>query len=130
MYVGHIQLCFDNIGSIYKIKPLLHFTNKVIFAPTSYAKNFGSDERQIQFWLFLYPMLFFPHTRFKGSVHEFGKALKINQTQFTPYILEKCSDQMNSSQAVCHLRFAAIISLRNFHRLDQPVIICGLVNPS
>ena len=38
---------------IYKIESLLHFTNKVLFAPTSYAKMFCSDERLIQFCLYL-----------------------------------------------------------------------------
>ena len=32
----------------------------MLFAPTSYAKMFGSDERLIQFWLSLYPLLLFP----------------------------------------------------------------------
>ena len=47
---------------IYKIEPLLHFTNKVLFAPASYAKMFGSDECLIQFFLYLYPILLFPLT--------------------------------------------------------------------
>ena len=41
---------------------LLHFTNKVLFAPTSYDKMFGSDKRLIQFFLSLYPMLIYPQT--------------------------------------------------------------------
>ena len=51
--------------SIYKIEPLFHLTNKVLFAPTSYAKMIGRDGRLINFWLYLYPILFFPRTPFK-----------------------------------------------------------------
>ena len=56
-YFGHI----GNIGSIYKIEPLLHFTNKVLFAPTSYAKMFGL----IQFLPLPYYMLLLQKTPFK-----------------------------------------------------------------
>ena len=40
LYFGHISRCFENIGSIYKIEPILHFTNKVLFAPTSFELGF------------------------------------------------------------------------------------------
>ena len=43
----------------------MHFINKMLFAPTSYAKIFCGDERLIQFWLYLYPMFLFPQTPFK-----------------------------------------------------------------
>ena len=46
VYRPHLQ-CFEHIGLIYKIEPLLHFTNRVLFAPTCYAKLFSSDERLI-----------------------------------------------------------------------------------
>ena len=67
LYFGHIYRYFDNIGSIYKIEPCWHFTNRVLFAPTSYTNMFGSDERLINFWLSLYPMLLFPRSPFKIS---------------------------------------------------------------
>ena len=65
MNFGHIYWHFDNIDFIYKIEPLWHFSNKVLFAPTSHTKIIGSDSRLIQFWLSLYPMLLFPRTPFK-----------------------------------------------------------------
>ena len=52
--------------------PVLHFTNKVLFATTSYAIMFGSDELLIQFWLSLYPMLLFLLTHFKWTFFIFS----------------------------------------------------------
>ena len=65
LYFAHIKRCFEQIGSIYKIEPVWHFTNKMLFAPTSYEKMFYRDKRLIQFWLYLYPMLLFLRTPFK-----------------------------------------------------------------
>ena len=45
----------------------------MLFAPTANAKMFGSNERLIQFWLSLYPMLLFPRTPFNKPF-----AVKVN----------------------------------------------------
>ena len=68
MNFGNILRCFEHIGSIYKIEPLLHFNNKVLFARTSYTKMFGSNERLIQFWLSLHSMLLFPLTPLRTNM--------------------------------------------------------------
>ena len=56
--------------------------NNVYFKDTDqtslalYAKNVGSDERLIQFWLFLYPMLLIPLTPFKQTyIHGFWRSV-------------------------------------------------------
>ena len=38
-----LKFFFDKIGSIYKIEPILPFTNKVLFPPTSNAKMPSCD---------------------------------------------------------------------------------------
>ena len=58
-------ICPCNIGSIYKIEPLLQLITKVLFAPTSYTKIFDRDKHLIQFLLSLYPILLFPRISLK-----------------------------------------------------------------
>ena len=88
MFWPHLTMFSQYIGSIYKIEPLLNFTNKVCFAPTSYAKMFGSDERLIQFWLPLYPMLLFPLTPFKVIVQPLTEIGDCMELHFT-YLMHK-----------------------------------------
>ena len=59
LYFSHIKRSSGHFGSIYKIEPRL---KTALWTPTSYAKMFGNNDRLIQFWISLYPMLLFPRS--------------------------------------------------------------------